>query len=864
MSRLLTLAVAVAAVPQFARGDDGIAPETVLAVKKATVLVLVKGDGWEASGSGFVVAADDRRVLVATNQHVVVPKPGARAGTKAGSVTVVFDSGTKAERSYRATVAAAQADPDLAVLGVEGVKDAPKPLAHADRAKLVETMPVYTFGFPFGTALSVTEGNPAVTVGRATVSSLRSGPDGELAVVQIDGNLNPGNSGGPVVDAKGGLVGVAVATVRNGQGIGFAVPAAELAKLMRGRVGRVSVAPRKEADGTATVRIEAELIDPAERLASAVAHYLVLSPGTKRPDTTALDKHPGSKTVGLTVGKGTAAAEFKLPAAEGEILVQVAAGAAGQAGETAPVRAFSLVAGPSAAALAGPPPAGWKEYTPADRAFVMWVPEKPAKQADEERELVVGGQTLRLRTLVGTTAVGLAYEAQSAALPAPFAAVPKAEVYDLFRGAVAAELGGRVRDTRDVTAGPLTGFEYVIAARTATARVRVFVSGPRVYLVLVRGTAAQAAGAEAETILGAFRLPAEGATRPTPAASAPKAAGSAAAAAGPKAKTPTVVGGNGPLFGGAPFVKDVAPDGGLLVGLEVVIARPYRDELVRSVRPIYRVGEKEAFGKQFGTALGSPMSVKAKPGYAVGGIAAKARNVCDGFSLTFMRVVDGKLDPADRYESEWVGWNGGVPAVRVESDGTPVVGFVGRANDKDVTGIGVLFRGQEGFDPIVALEPAILGGGRDPQFKDVAPAGGLLVGFEVGTAPAFGREMTRSVRPIYRVGEGETLGEQRGTQLQKVVTIKAKPGYAVGAIAVMHGLGFDGISVTFMRVKGDRLDPTDRYDSEYVGSDEKKPLTRLGGDGTPVVGIVGKTNARDLTGMGLLLKGQEGFTPKPR
>src|SRR5207237_10519770 len=144
----------------------------------------------------------------------------------------------------------------------------------------------------------------------------------------------------------------------------------------------------------------------------------------------------------------------------------------------------------------------------------------------------------------------------------------------------------------------------------------------------------------------------------------------------------------------------------------------------------------------------------------------------------------GKLDPADRYGSEWVGWNGGVPAVRVESDGTPVVGFVGRANDKDVTGIGVLFRGQEGFDPIVALEPAILGGGRDPQFKDVAPAGGLLVGFEVGTAPAFGREMTRSVRPIYRVGEGETLGEQRGTQLQKVVTIKAKPGYAVGALAV--------------------------------------------------------------------------------
>ncbi len=77
------------------------------------------------------------------------------------------------------------------------------------------------FGFPFGKALSTTKGNPAVTVGKASVSSLRTGPDGGLAYVQIDGNLNPGNSGGPVVDAKGRLVGVAVATIKDGQGIGW-------------------------------------------------------------------------------------------------------------------------------------------------------------------------------------------------------------------------------------------------------------------------------------------------------------------------------------------------------------------------------------------------------------------------------------------------------------------------------------------------------------------------------------------------------------------------------------------------------------------------------------------------------------------
>ena len=857
MIRLVSLAAGLVALATTARGDDAITPETVEAVKKATVFVRVEGDDWAATGSGFVVAADDNRALVATNHHVIAPdrRPGPRRGT----VTVVFDSGTKAERTYPAAVAAADPVRDLAVLRVDRLKPAPRPLTPVDRAKLYETMPVYTFGFPFGKALATTPaGSPAVTVGRAHVSSLRDGPDGTLDTVQIDGNLNPGNSGGPVVDAKGGVVGVAVATLRDGRGIGFAVPGVDLAKLLRGRVGRVTATPRKHAGETVSVRIEAELIDPADRLTTAVAHYVILPPGAKRPDPGSADRPTGGKSVGLTIRTGTAAAEITVPAAEGEIVLRVEAAAADRPAETTPWRAFRLAAGPSAAALAGPPPAGWKEYAPADRAFVMWVPDKPARQAVEDREVVVGGQPVHFRAVTGTTATGLAYEGQSAALPAALAALPAAEVQEFFRGVIAAEVGGRVTDTRDAAAGPLAGVEYVVTSRTATARVRVYAAAGRVYCVSVRGPASLASGADAETILGAYRPP------PRPATGRPEAA------VGPKAKSPVVVGGNGPLFGGAPFVKDVAPPGGLLIGFEVVIARPFRDELVRAVRPIYRVGGVETPGEQFGKATGDPVEVKAKPGYAVGGITAKARNVCDGFSVTFMKVVGGKLDPTDRYESPWLGWDGGVRAVRVEGDGTPVVGFVGRANDRDVTGIGILFRGQEGFDPAAATrgqgctDPVVLGGGRDPQFKEVAPAGGLLVGFEVGTARAYGREMTRSLRPIYRTGDRETFGEQRGTQLQNVTAVKAKPGYAVGAVSVMHGLGFDGLSVTFMRVTGDKLDPSDSYQSGYVGSDERKPLTRLGGDGTPAVGIVGTTNARDLSGFGLLFKGQEGFQPKER
>ncbi len=52
-------------------------------------------------------------------------------------------------------------------------------------------------------------------------------------------------------------------------------------------------------------------------------------------------------------------------------------------------------------------------------------------------------------------------------------------------------------------------------------------------------------------------------------------------------KNPMVAGGNGPPpFGGASFFKDLAPKDGLLVGVEVVIGRPYADELILSVLPL--------------------------------------------------------------------------------------------------------------------------------------------------------------------------------------------------------------------------------------------------------------------------------------
>ncbi len=682
---LVALALPVAA-------DDGLPATVVEAVKKASVFIKVEGEGWGASGSGFVVGGDDKALHVATNHHVI--DTGGKPGK--ATITVVFDSGFKTERSFAAVVVASDSERDLAVLRLSGVKAPPAPILLSDTAKLTETMPVYSFGFPFGKALAEDQGSPAVTVGKASVSSLRNGPDGELATIQIDGNLNPGNSGGPVVDSKGKLVGVAVATLREGQGIGFIVPAQELGQMIQGRVGRVRLVPQKGTEGKTVVRLESTILDPLDNVRSAAVRYLVVSPKDKRPDATTFARQTGVKTAELKVANGVATADLPLATTDGELVVQVTLETVGKKTLTTKLKALPLGV---AVVVGGPPPTGWKEYAPLDRSFVAWVPVKAASQSDESRTRAVNGKLLTVNSVVGETSSGLSYEAQAVFLRGAFGRAPKRELAELFRDLIAEELKGKVTDTQEVDAGTLPGIESVIVAGRTTTRVRVYAASTGVYIATVSGSAVLASGKEATTFLAAFR-PSEG---------------------------------------------------------------------------------------------GSP------------------------------------------------GFGGGLP---IPGGGLPTPG--------GVSGPGVFAPGPKGNGP------TILGGFNDPTFTDVAPDGGLLVGLEVGLAQAFGRNMTRAIRPIYKVKDNTLFGDQQGTQLDDVVTLKAKDGYAVGAVSVMHGLGFDGISVTFMRVvDGGKLDPKDSYESKYVGSDEKKALNKLGGDGTPVVGIVGKANDKDLTGFGLLMKGHE-------
>lgn len=233
----------VAADP--AHKDDAIPLKTLEEIKSATVFIKVESGAAAASGSGFVMRVDGDTGYVVTNHHVITPPEQPMFGPRPPfgrpprffipggptTLTVVFWSGTPKEQSVRAAIAADDAKRDLAVLKVTGVANLPAPIDFSGNPDLVETMPVFLFGFPFGEALDLNKGNPAITVGKGSVSSLRMNVRGQVQRIQIDGDLNPGNSGGPVVDAKGRLIGVAVAKV-TGTRIGLAIPPSELTKML--------------------------------------------------------------------------------------------------------------------------------------------------------------------------------------------------------------------------------------------------------------------------------------------------------------------------------------------------------------------------------------------------------------------------------------------------------------------------------------------------------------------------------------------------------------------------------------------------------------------------------------------------------
>jgi len=198
MAALAATALALVAVAAVllagGGGDDDRVPEVVRELAPATVLVeALRGARRTATGSGWVL--DARAGLVVTTAHVI--NEGVRYRVAAGG------------RARAAELVAAAPCEDLALLrvrGLSGVRSAPL----GTGADLEQGETVVALGYPASAAPSdtVTSTRGVVSAPRATFRDPSPDVPAYPEVVQTDTALNPGNSGGPLADLDGRIVGV--------------------------------------------------------------------------------------------------------------------------------------------------------------------------------------------------------------------------------------------------------------------------------------------------------------------------------------------------------------------------------------------------------------------------------------------------------------------------------------------------------------------------------------------------------------------------------------------------------------------------------------------------------------------------------
>jgi putative serine protease PepD len=188
--------------------NDGTAKQVYDGAQDAVAFIAAASSQGQGTGSGFVVSSDG---LIVTNQHVVD-----------GASEVAVKIGTDGEQ-LPAEIVGVDASQDLALLKVDG-NDLPT-LELGDSESVEVGDDTYAIGNPYGLDHTLTTG-----VVSALDRDLQA-PNGATisGAIQTDAALNPGNSGGPLLDGDGKVIGVnAQIAASNGGGnvgIGFAIPA---------------------------------------------------------------------------------------------------------------------------------------------------------------------------------------------------------------------------------------------------------------------------------------------------------------------------------------------------------------------------------------------------------------------------------------------------------------------------------------------------------------------------------------------------------------------------------------------------------------------------------------------------------------
>lgn len=172
-----------------------------------------------SSGSGIVVGQNNTELLIATNNHVI-------EGSK--TLTVTFIDGSSANAQVKGT----DSDMDLAIIAIS-LKDLKNDtvgkikvatLGDSDKMRVGE--PAIAIGNALGYGQSVTAGIVSV------LGTTMEGYEGKL--IQTDAAINPGNSGGALVNAKGEVIGINTAKIKDEsvEGMGYAIPISDVLDIL--------------------------------------------------------------------------------------------------------------------------------------------------------------------------------------------------------------------------------------------------------------------------------------------------------------------------------------------------------------------------------------------------------------------------------------------------------------------------------------------------------------------------------------------------------------------------------------------------------------------------------------------------------
>jgi putative serine protease PepD len=252
------------------------------------------GGTQQAEGSGFVYDASGD---IVTNDHVV---------NGATSIKVKFDSG----KSYTAKIVGEDPSTDLAVIKIDAPAGELKPLALGDSSDVEVGDGVVAIGSPFGLPGTVTSGIVSA-LDRTISAPNRFSIQG---AIQTDAAINHGNSGGPLLDLRGKVIGVNAQIQSDSggnDGVGFAIPSSTVKKVASQLVsnGKVTHAFLGVSLDPGTARIaEVRAGTPADDAGLQVGDVVTAVDGKKVATTSALQsaidaKRPGDK-VTLTYTRG--------------------------------------------------------------------------------------------------------------------------------------------------------------------------------------------------------------------------------------------------------------------------------------------------------------------------------------------------------------------------------------------------------------------------------------------------------------------------------------------------------------------------------------------------------------------------------